>query len=62
MFCRQSTVPRCLKFMPISCLGPKHATKDTYLIFSTSLYALGNVHVVQILIMRIKCLENPVNV
>ena len=33
MFCRQSTVPWCLKFMPISCMGPKHAPKDTYLIF-----------------------------
>ena len=33
MFFRQSTVPRCLKFIPISCMGPKHATKDTYLIF-----------------------------
>ena len=33
MFCRQSTVPWCLKFIPISCMGPKHAPKDTYLIF-----------------------------
>ena len=24
---------RCLKFIPISCMGPKHAPKDTYLIF-----------------------------
>ena len=23
----------CLKFMPISCMGPMHAPKDTYLIF-----------------------------
>ena len=35
MLCRQSTVPWCLKFMPISCMGPKHGTKDTYLIFQT---------------------------
>ena len=41
-------VAGCLKFIPISCMGPKHATKDTYLIFSTSLYALEHVHVVQI--------------
>ena len=47
MFCQQSKVPWCLKFIPISCMGPKDATKDTYLI-STSLYALENVHVVQI--------------
>ena len=32
-FCRQSTVPRCLKFIPISCMGPKHAPKNTNLIF-----------------------------
>ena len=25
MFCRQSTVPWCFKFIPISCMGPKHA-------------------------------------
>ena len=31
--CGQATVPRCLKFIPISCMGPKHATKDTHLIF-----------------------------
>ena len=29
----QSTMPWCLKFIPISCMGPKHAPKDTYLIF-----------------------------
>ena len=34
MFCWQSTVPSCLKFIPISCTGPKHAPKDTYLIFN----------------------------
>ena len=33
MCCSQSTVPWCLKFIPISCMGPKHAPKDTYLIF-----------------------------
>ena len=27
------TVAGCLTFIPISCMGPKHATKDTYLIF-----------------------------
>ena len=30
---RQATVTRCLKFIPISCMGPKHAPKDTYMIF-----------------------------
>ena len=33
LFYRQSTMPWCLKFIPISCMGPKHATEDTYLIF-----------------------------
>ena len=46
MFCRQSMVPWCLKFIPISRMGPKHAPKDTDLIFSTNLYALEHVHVV----------------
>ena len=31
--CGRVTMAGCLKFIPISCLGPKHATKDTYLIF-----------------------------
>ena len=47
MFCRQSIVPWCLKFIPISCVGPKHAPKDTDLIVN-NLYALEHVHVVQI--------------
>ena len=58
MFCRQSTVPRCLKFIPISCMGPKHAPKDTDFYFSTNLYALEHVHVVQIWIMHINALKN----
>ena len=61
MFCRQSIVPWCLKFIPflawdiIMHQGHKFD-------FSTSLYALENVHVVQFWIMHIKCLGNPVNV
>ena len=47
MFWGQSTVPRCLKFILISCMGPKNAPKDTF-DFSTNLYALENVHVVLI--------------
>ena len=31
--CGRATVVGCLKFIPISCMGPKHAPKDTYLIF-----------------------------
>ena len=56
MFCRQSTVPWCLKFILISCMGPKHAPKDTFN-FSTNLYALEHVHVVQIWIMHINALK-----
>jgi hypothetical protein len=31
--CGRVTMAGCLKFIPISCMGPKHAPKDTYLIF-----------------------------
>ena len=31
--CGRVTMAGCLKFIPISCMVPKHATKDTYLIF-----------------------------
>ena len=49
----------CLTFIPISCMGPKHATKHTYLIFQPIL--LVHLHVVQIWIMHIKHIENSVN-
>ena len=55
--CCWVTVAGCLTFIPISCMGPKHAPKDTYLIFSTNLYALEHVHVVQIWIMHINALK-----
>ena len=57
MFCRQSTVPWCLKFIPISCMGPKHALQGHRFDFSTNLYALEHVHVVQIRIMHINALK-----
>ena len=60
MYFLQSTVPRCLEFIPISCMGPKHAPKDTRLIFQP-IYMHEHVHVVQIWIMHIKCIENSVN-
>ena len=31
--CSRVTVAWCLTFIPISCMGPKHATKNTYLNF-----------------------------
>ena len=34
LFCRQSTVAWCLKFISISCMGPKHAPKDTDYFFN----------------------------
>ena len=61
MFWRQSMVPRRLKFIPISCMGPKHAPKDTDLIFSTNLCRLKDADVVQVWIIHIKCLGNSVN-
>ena len=57
MFCRQSTVPWCLKFILISCMGPKHAPQGHIFDFSTNLYALEHVHVVQIWIMHINALK-----
>ena len=56
MFCQQSTVPWCLKFIPISCMGPKHAPKDTYLILNQFI-CIEHVHVVQIWIMHINALK-----
>ena len=60
--CGWVTVAGCLTFIPISCMGPKHAPKDQRFDFSTNLYALEHVHLVQIWIMLLKCLENQVNV
>ena len=34
MFCRQSTVPKFLKFIPISCMGPMHASKTQIWFFN----------------------------
>ena len=31
--CGRVTVAGCFNFIPISCIGPKHAPKDTYFIF-----------------------------
>ena len=58
MFCRQSTVPWCLKFIPISCMGPKHAPKDTDLIFQP-IYKHWSMcmYVVRIWIMHINALK-----
>ena len=36
-FCRQSTVPSCLRIITISCMGPKHAPKDIHVIFQPTL-------------------------
>ena len=56
MFCRQSMVPWCLKFIPISCMGTRHAQGHIF-DFSTNLYAPEHVHVVQIWIMHINALK-----
>ena len=60
MFCRQSTVPWCLKFIPISCMGPKHAPKDTDLIFNQFI-CTGACACSSNLNYAHKCIENSVN-
>ena len=58
--CGQVTVAGCLKFIPISCMGPKHATKDTDLFFNQFICTracacssnLNYAH---------KCIENSIN-
>ena len=60
MFCRQSTVPWCLKFIPISCMGPKHETKDTDLIFNQFIF-IGACACSSNLNYAHKCIENSVN-
>ena len=60
MFCRQSTVPWCLKFIPISCMGPKHAPKDTYLIFHEFI-CTGACTCSSNLNYAHKCIENSFN-
>ena len=58
MFWRHSTVPWCLKFIPIPCMGPKHAPKDTDLIFQPIYMHLSMcMYVVQIWIMHIDALK-----
>ena len=46
-----------MTFIPITCMGPKHAPKDKIFDFSTNLYALEHVHVVQILIVHMNALK-----
>ena len=38
----------CLTFIPISCMGPKHAPQGQRFDFTTNLYAPEHVHVFQI--------------
>ena len=62
MFCRQLTVPWCLKFIPISCMGPKHAPKDKDLIFFNQFICTGACACSSNLNYAHKCIENSVNV
>ena len=55
--CGRVTVAWCMTFIPISCMGPKHAPKDQRFDFSTNLYAMEHVHIVQIWIMHINALK-----
>ena len=61
MFCWRSTVPWCLKFIPISCMGPKHAPKDTYLIFFNQFICTGACACSSNMNYAHKCIENSVN-
>ena len=36
-FSGRATTPRCLNFIPISCMGTKNSPKDTHVIFQTTL-------------------------
>ena len=47
----------CLTFIPISCMGPKNAPKDKQFDFSTNLYGLEHVNVVQICVMHINAMK-----
>ena len=60
MFCRQSTVPWCLKFIPIYCMGPKHAPKDKDLIFQ-AIYIIRACACSSNLNYTQECIENSVN-
>ena len=40
--CGRVTVAGCLTFIPISCMGPKHATKDTHLIFNPFIWTVAD--------------------
>ena len=60
MFCRQSTAPWCLKFIIISCMGPKHGTNDTNLIFQTFIWT-GACACSSNLNYAHKCIENSLN-
>ena len=53
----RATTPRCLNFIPISCMGPRNSPKGHTCGFSTNFGALEHVLVVQIWIMHIKCRE-----
>ena len=33
----RATTPRCLNFIPISCMGPRNSPKDTHVIFQPTL-------------------------
>ena len=61
MFCQQSTVPWCLKFILISCLGPKHAPKDSNLIFFNQFIFTAACACSSNLNYAHKCIENSVN-
>ena len=60
MICRQLMVPWCLKFIPISCIGPNHAPKYKDFIIQPIL-CTGACACSSNLNYAHKCIENLVN-
>ena len=62
MFCRQSTVPWCLKFIPISCMGPISMHPRTQIWFFDQFICTGACACSSNLNFAHKWIENSVNV
>ena len=60
MFCRQSTMPWCLKFIPISCMGPNMHPR-TKIWFFNQFICTGACAYSSTLNYAHKCIENSVN-
>ena len=61
MFAAERRWQRCLTLIPISCMGPKVATKDAHLIFQP-IYMHWSMCLSSNFNYAHKCIENSVNV